>query len=72
MLKYARTLQGAKAMQNIISKIIAFSKQLATDTKERTQIDALEDIRQEIKTDFEAFKRGELEAEPLGKDWEYI
>lgn len=72
MLKYARTLQGAKAMQNIISKIIAFSKQLATDTKERTQIDALEDIRQEIKTDFEAFKRGELEAEPLGKDWEYL
>lgn len=35
MLKYARTLQGAKAMQNIISKIIAFSKQLVTDTKER-------------------------------------
>ena len=72
MLKYARTLQGAKAMQNIISKIIAFSKQLATDTKERIQIDALEDIRQEIKADFEAFKRGELEAEPLGKDWEYL
>ena len=37
MLKYARTLQGAKAMQNIISKIIAFSKQLVTDTKRASE-----------------------------------
>ncbi|EAU00032.1 MULTISPECIES: hypothetical protein [Campylobacter] len=57
-------------MQNIISKIIAFSKQLVTDTKERANTNRR--FRGYKKADFEAFKRGELEAEPLGKDWEYI